>query len=89
MPINSCRSYLPNLTAEDLKDLGVAIVGHRRMMLDAIAAGHPKLYAMPIAPGCKSRGGETVLVGGRPMRSVDHRGEFGGKAMRVSRPPCR
>jgi class 3 adenylate cyclase len=29
---------LPNLTAEDLKDLGVAIVGHRRKLLDAIAA---------------------------------------------------
>jgi class 3 adenylate cyclase/predicted ATPase len=29
---------LPNLTAEDLKDLGVGIVGHRRKILDAIAA---------------------------------------------------
>ena len=29
---------LPSLTAEDLKDLGVAIVGHRRKLLDAIAA---------------------------------------------------
>jgi class 3 adenylate cyclase len=28
---------LPNLTAEDLKDMGVGIVGHRRMLLDAIA----------------------------------------------------
>ena len=28
---------LPNLTAEDLKDMGVNIVGHRRMLLDAIA----------------------------------------------------
>src|ERR1700730_1475470 len=31
-------TVLPSLTAEDLKDLGVAIVGHRRKMLDAIAA---------------------------------------------------
>ena len=31
-------TVLPNLTAEDLKDLGVAIVGHRRKLLDAIAA---------------------------------------------------
>jgi hypothetical protein len=30
-------SILPNLTAEDLKDLGVLIVGHRRKLLDAIA----------------------------------------------------
>jgi class 3 adenylate cyclase len=29
---------LPSLTAEDLKDLGVVIVGHRRRLLDAIAA---------------------------------------------------
>ena len=31
-------TVLPNLTAEDLKDLGVSIVGHRRKILDAIAA---------------------------------------------------
>src|SRR6202023_2591451 len=29
---------LPSLTAEDLKDLGVSLVGHRRRLLDAIAA---------------------------------------------------
>jgi class 3 adenylate cyclase len=29
---------LPRLTAEDLKDLGVSLVGHRRRLLDAIAA---------------------------------------------------
>ena len=29
---------LPSLTAEDLKDLGVTLVGHRRRLLDAIAA---------------------------------------------------
>src|SRR6516165_11408376 len=27
---------LPNLTAEDLKDLGVSLVGHRRRLLDAV-----------------------------------------------------
>src|SRR3974390_163721 len=32
------EKVLPNLTAEDLKDLGVGTVGHRRMLLDAIAA---------------------------------------------------
>src|SRR5271169_6122047 len=37
---------LPNLTAEDLKDLGVAIVGHRRNLLLAIGA----LSAAPAAP---------------------------------------
>ena len=37
---------LPNLTADDLKDLGVAIVGHRRKLLLAIGA----LPAAPAAP---------------------------------------
>jgi class 3 adenylate cyclase len=32
------EKVLPNLTAEDLKDLGVGIVGHRRTLLDALAA---------------------------------------------------
>ena len=29
---------LPSLTADDLRDLGVTLVGHRRRLLDAIAA---------------------------------------------------
>ena len=33
----STTRLLPSLTAEDLKDLGVIIVGHRRKLLDAIA----------------------------------------------------
>jgi SAM domain (Sterile alpha motif) len=32
------ETVLPNLTAEDLKDLGIFVVGHRRKLLDAIAA---------------------------------------------------
>src|SRR5713226_13344 len=32
---------LPSLTAEDLKDLGVTLVGDRRRLLDAIAALRP------------------------------------------------
>jgi len=31
---------LPKLTPEDLKDLGVMMVGHRRLLLEAIAALH-------------------------------------------------
>jgi class 3 adenylate cyclase/predicted ATPase len=30
------EKVLPNLTAEDLKDMGIGIVGHRRVLLDAI-----------------------------------------------------
>ena len=32
------ETILPNLRADDLKDLGVGIVAHRRKLLDAIAA---------------------------------------------------
>jgi class 3 adenylate cyclase len=32
------EAILPKLTAEDLKDIGVTAVGHRRVLLDAIAA---------------------------------------------------
>jgi len=32
------EATLPKLTAEDLRDLGVTAIGHRRILLDAIAA---------------------------------------------------
>jgi hypothetical protein len=32
------ETVLPNLTAEDLKELGVTALGHRHKLLDAIAA---------------------------------------------------
>jgi hypothetical protein len=32
------EKVLPKLTAEDLKELGIAALGHRRMLLGAIAA---------------------------------------------------
>src|SRR5262249_28339326 len=32
------EASLPKLTAKDLRDLGVTAVGHRRILLDAIAA---------------------------------------------------
>jgi class 3 adenylate cyclase/predicted ATPase len=35
------ETVLPSVTAEDLKDLGIVIVGHRRKLLDAIAALRP------------------------------------------------
>jgi class 3 adenylate cyclase len=38
-------TVLPSLTAEDLKDLGIGIVGHRRKLLDAIAALRPDANA--------------------------------------------
>ena len=46
------ETVLPSLTAEDLKDLGVGIVGHRRKLLDAIAALRADTNASPTAtPG--------------------------------------
>jgi class 3 adenylate cyclase/predicted ATPase len=35
------ETVLPSLTAEDMKELGVAALGHRRKLLDAIAALRP------------------------------------------------
>jgi class 3 adenylate cyclase len=47
---------LPRLTAEDLRELGVASVGHRRRLLDAIAAlGAP-------APAADASGAETSVT---------------------------
>ncbi len=45
---------LPRLTSEDLKDLGVTIVGHRRKLLDAIAALNTAPPSAPVAPPRKS-----------------------------------
>jgi class 3 adenylate cyclase len=44
------EEVLPRLTAEDLKDLGVAMVGHRRKLLDAIAAMRADLSAKALPP---------------------------------------
>ena len=38
---------LPHLTSDDLKDLGVAAVGHRRKLLEAIAALDKRAHAVP------------------------------------------
>ena len=43
------EKVLPNLTAEDLKDMGIGIVGHRRMLLDAIAVLRADSRAPPPA----------------------------------------
>src|SRR5215471_12678914 len=42
---------LPSLTAEDLKDLGVKLVGHRRRLLNAIAALGTSAPAVPATTG--------------------------------------
>src|SRR5712691_1680550 len=56
---------LPSLTAEDLKDLGVTLVGHRRRLLDAIAAlGSP-------LPNPPPHAGEGRVGGGSGAPAVD------------------
>ncbi|MFL5268892.1 MAG: AAA family ATPase, partial [Stellaceae bacterium] len=44
------EEVLLRLTAEDLKDLGVTLVGHRRRLLDAIAALGAEAPASPVEP---------------------------------------
>jgi class 3 adenylate cyclase/predicted ATPase len=44
------ETVLPGLTVEDLKDLGVNIVGHRRKLLDAISALKADANAKTAAP---------------------------------------
>src|SRR5215472_16268926 len=43
-------AVLPSLTAEDLNDLGITSVGHRRRLLRAIAALNDGGKLSPIAP---------------------------------------
>src|SRR5262249_38569419 len=61
-------TVLPSLTAEDLKDLGVGIVGHRRKLLDAIAALRaeasakaPPAYDLPATERTAERRQVTVM----------------------------
>src|SRR5205823_5397098 len=65
---------LPSLTADDLKELGVTLVGHRRRLLDAIAALGAAVTAAPSdrpAPAEAERRQLTVmfcdLVGSTPL----------------------
>ncbi len=56
---------LPNLTADDLKDLGITSVGHRRQILEAIAALPVKNMPVadprpPISPSENPRPAETT-----------------------------
>ena len=49
---------LPKLTSEDLREIGVAAIGHRRKLLDAIAAlggGVPTAAVTAAAPGAPAQ----------------------------------
>src|SRR6516162_1449703 len=60
------EEVLPGLTADDLKDLGVALVGHRRRLLDAIAA----LAAAPPAAVASAREERGAAVAERRQLTV-------------------
>jgi SAM domain (Sterile alpha motif) len=62
------ETVLPNLTAEDLKDLGVSIVGHRRKLLDAIAALRTDM-------GAKAPSAEAITAPSAPSVSPEDRAE--------------
>ncbi|HZZ24541.1 MAG TPA: adenylate/guanylate cyclase domain-containing protein [Roseiarcus sp.] len=68
---------LPSLTAEDLRDLGVTIVGHRRKLLDAIAA--LGAASRPAAPPAAA--GPPATLSARAMSSQPQPGS-GGDAER-------
>ena len=60
------ETVLPSLTAEDLKDLGVGIVGHRRKILDAIAA-------LRMSAAAKDPSGDAMSS--HPSRAPEDRAE--------------
>jgi hypothetical protein len=62
------ETVLPSLTAEDLKDLGVSVVGHRRKLLDAIAALRPDA-------GARAASSDVATTSSAPPVSPEDRAE--------------
>jgi len=62
------ETVLPGLTAEDLKELGVAALGHRRKLLDAIAALRPDA-------GGKMPSADVATASSAPSASPEDRAE--------------
>ena len=69
------ETVLPNLTAEDLKELGVTALGHRRKLLDAIAAVRadasikaPLVASEPARPSGATPTGRQIA---EPLASAD------------------
>jgi len=88
------EEVLCRLTVEDLRELGIASIGHRRVLLDAIAAlGVAEAPAAPTPPPAAGVEAErrqlTVmfcdLVGSTPLPGrFDHRGPRGARIPRHS-----
>ena len=63
------ETVLPNLTAEDLKELGVASLGHRQKLLDAIAALRADATGkVPSADAATTSGAPSVSAEDRAER---------------------
>jgi class 3 adenylate cyclase len=62
------ETVLPGLTAEDLKELGVAALGHRRKLLDAIAA-------MRTSAGGKAPSDDVATASTAPSAPPEDRAE--------------
>jgi class 3 adenylate cyclase/predicted ATPase len=62
------ETVLPSLTAEDLKDLGVSVVGHRRKLLDAIGA-------LRTDAGAKAPSSDAATTSSAPTASPEDRAE--------------
>ena len=66
------ETVLPSLTAEDLKELGVTALGHRRKLLDAIAALRSETSA---AGPSADRSTTSVPSARRPRRAPSGDGD--------------
>jgi class 3 adenylate cyclase len=60
-------AILPRLTAEDLKDLGVALVGDRRRLLEAIASLRDETAPSGAGAAIARRGAPAPDAGGSPL----------------------
>jgi hypothetical protein len=63
---------LPTLTADDLKDLGVTLVGHRRRLLDAVAKLHDDSASSQAAEASRDHpaSAEDVVSSGGERRQL-------------------
>jgi len=61
---------LPKLTADDLKDIGVAIVGHRRKLLEAIAALAKPALGQHAGPGSPAEAPSTARPSAAERRQL-------------------
>ena len=67
------EEILPKLTADDLKDLGVTLVGHRRKLLAAIAGLREAASGSPLPPSSEMRRREGRRTSTRGGGSVERR----------------